>query len=335
MKRSLFFKSLMVLLALLLAGCNLPGAAGPDDEQMELTYVAQTISAGLTQNAPSGVDQTPVDQQPTDQQPDTPTDTPQPSNTPIPTNTPQPTATPTETIPCNQAGWVKDVTVPDGTTFAPGESFTKTWRLENTGSCNWNGDYEVVFDSGDKMNGGNVVDLSIGTIEPGENVDISVDLKAPNTPGDYKGNWLLRSDDSVVFGLGANDIPFYVDIEVVDPVSFEVLSTNHYTCSSDKYVAMRVKNTGTEELESSAIGVKNLDTDTIVGIYFGHNNNPFTENDDDCPPMGIDDIEAGDIYYLTYNMGSASANYEFSIELCTAEDGGGDCVIEKATHNLP
>jgi len=80
------------------------------------------------------------------------TNTPVPSNTPqviIATSTQQP-GTPTEataTKPCDRAEFVDDVTVEDGTVFKPGETFTKTWRLKNTGSCTWTTSYRVVFDS--------------------------------------------------------------------------------------------------------------------------------------------------------------------------------------------
>jgi len=38
---------------------------------------------------------------------------------------------------CDRAQFISDVTVPDGTTFAPGATFTKTWRLKNSGTCTW------------------------------------------------------------------------------------------------------------------------------------------------------------------------------------------------------
>ncbi len=85
------------------------------------------------------------------------------------------------------AKWVKDVTVPDGTEFAPGDTFTKTWRLKNVGTCTWNNDYDLVFDSGDKMGGSNVEDINIGNVAPGDEVDISVDLTAPGSVGTYRG----------------------------------------------------------------------------------------------------------------------------------------------------
>lgn len=337
MKRSLFVIVIVSLSVALLVGCNLPSRSTRSTGAQASTYAAETVEARLTENAATAAagDQTTGDQQDDSQQPDTPTDTVTPSPTITPTNTPQPpTPTATESIPCNQAGWVKDVTIPDGTKFAPGDTFTKTWRLKNTGSCDWNNDYDLVFDDGDKMDGADVVGLSIGTVEPGETVDISVDLKAPAAVGDYRGEWLLRSDDNEVFGLGKNDVPFYVEIEVVEEVSFEILSASNYVCSGDKYIALRVKNTGTENLESAGGSMKNLDTDVVVGI-FASNDNPFTENDDDCPPMTIDDLEPGDIYYLTYNVASSSAKFEITVKLCTQENQAGDCQTKKATHKVP
>ena len=57
-----------------------------------------------------------------------------------------------EPKPCNDAFYVSE-TIPDGTEFTVGESFTKTWRLENTGTCTWNTNYKLVFNEGDKMGG--------------------------------------------------------------------------------------------------------------------------------------------------------------------------------------
>jgi len=336
MKRSLFVIVIVTLLIILMVGCNMPAQRTPSSGDQAQTYAAETVSARLTENAATAAagDQTTDDQQDDNQPPDTPTDTVTPSPTITPTSTPQPpTPTATESIPCNQAGWVKDVTIPDGTKFSPGKTFTKTWRLKNTGSCDWTNDYDLVFDDGDKMDGADVVGLSIGTVEPGETVDISVNLKAPNTPGDYRGEWLLRSDDNEVFGLGKNDVPFYVEIEVVEEVSFEILSVSHYTCSGKKFVTFEIENTGTKNLESMNGGVENLDT-PASGVL-PPSNNPFTENATDCPLKGIDDIEPGDVYYMAIDMGSASAKFEFTLNLCTQENAGGDCFTVKKQYKLP
>jgi hypothetical protein len=52
---------------------------------------------------------------------------------------------------CNNAASLRDVTVADGEEKAPLETFTKTWRLLNTGDCSWSRSYSVVFIDGADM----------------------------------------------------------------------------------------------------------------------------------------------------------------------------------------
>ena len=332
MKRPTIAMVILLVLAVLTAGCNFP-TPGEDSVSGDIaqTFAAQTIEARLTENATGGGQPTDDGTGPaaTTQAPDQP-----PTNTPTATNTSTVTPTPTEETPCNQASFVKDVTVPDGTEYPPDTNFTKTWRLKNTGTCTWNNDYDLVFDDGDKMGGSNVESISLGSVEPGETVDISVELTSPSTPGDYRGNWLLRSDDGVVFGLGDSDNAFFVDIKVVDAVSFTVLDTNVYSCGMDTYVSVRIRNTGSEDLESSGGSAKNLDTDAVTNYLFW--NTPFTENQNDCPTMNIDNLEPGDTYWTTYNMASASSvEYRYTLVLCTGEGGAGDCASKTFNVDIP
>ena len=128
-----------------------------------------------------------------------------------------PTAT---TVPCNWARYVSDVTVPDGTIFAPGQSFTKTWRLLNIGSCAWRPGYSLVFQSGDRMHTQSTVPLNI-TVHPGQAANISVNLTAPSTPGQYRSYWMLSNTTGQLFGIGAAaNSPFWVDIKVVAPQAY-------------------------------------------------------------------------------------------------------------------
>ena len=201
-----------VILIMLLA-CNLPGdnATAPSQDAIQ-TAAAMTVQAALTQPTSSGQgNATAATNPPTS----VPAVTVLPTNTPLPapTATPLPSATPTPK-PCNVATFVKDVTVPDGTKFKPGEHFTKTWRLKNVGTCTWH-NYALVFDSGDQMGAPPSVAIP-GTVAPGQEVDVSVDFIAPNTDGTYKSNWRLRDDKGVVFGL-TNGNPFWVEIKVVSP----------------------------------------------------------------------------------------------------------------------
>lgn len=113
------------------------------------------------------------------------------------------TTTPSATAPAcsNRAEFVRDVTVGDNTRIQPGESFTKTWRLRNTGNCTWTTAYTAVFDSGDQLSGPDVAALP-AEVPPGRTVDLSVSLVAPLKKGQYQSFWKLRSGDGQVFGLG-------------------------------------------------------------------------------------------------------------------------------------
>lgn len=202
MSYTLRFASISFILILIFSACNLPSnAQGPDNTGAVLTAAAQTVEANLTQAALQN----------------------QPANTPISTNTPIPTSTlavPVNTQPvatitqaCDQVNFIKDVSVPDGTIFAQNETFTKTWRVQNVGSCTWSG-YSLVFDSGDSMGG--PATSPIGTVASGQEVDLSVDLKAPGSDGKYRGYWRIKNSAGVLIPVqnGYQGKSFYVDIKV-------------------------------------------------------------------------------------------------------------------------
>jgi hypothetical protein len=132
-----------------------------------------------------------------------------------PTATPEPEATPVPTPSCtDKASFIKDVTFPDGTYIGAGEAFEKVWRVENTGTCTWTADYHLVFVSGYSMGGMAAVPL-LGDIPPGGVVDLSIDLKAPLVNGLYKGYWMLRSPQNVLFGVGDQaNTPLSVQVNV-------------------------------------------------------------------------------------------------------------------------
>lgn len=159
---------------------------------------------------------------------------PTPTQTPVPpTSTPvTPTVTATPVGPCNQAGFEGDVTIPDGTDLAPGTSFTKTWRLRNTGTCTWTTAYDLVFFNGDQMGGPTVVDMP-GNVAPNQTIDLSVNLTAPGSPGEYKGNWKLKDASGVLFGLGKQDVPFYVDIDVTTSATKLPINMAAIYCSAE------------------------------------------------------------------------------------------------------
>jgi hypothetical protein len=146
--------------------------------------------------------------------------------TPLPTSpyTPPPPFTPTPT-PCNDnSGYLTDVTVPDGKQFEKGTAFDKIWRLRNIGTCIWNTDYELIFLDGSQLGGSSPTALA-QTVLPGDTVDITVPMMAPDALGTYSGRWQMRNADGVKFGavmnvrievrLGLNDPPRIDRFEVV------------------------------------------------------------------------------------------------------------------------
>jgi len=216
MKKLFIVISLGLIFGIALSGCNYPGRETPTSQVDALnTAAAQTVQAQQTSIAQTA-QATKQEQEPEPTQ----TLSPEPSEEPgSPTATLAPTSTPTKAptqtpeIECNQAGFVAE-TIPDGTDFDPGEEFTKTWTLENTGSCTWNANYDVVFIEGDAMGATASTPLTSGMVKPGETIKISIDLNAPIAAGTHRGDFKLRDQDGVLFGIGEKDGNFWVKIDV-------------------------------------------------------------------------------------------------------------------------
>jgi len=130
-----------------------------------------------------------------------PTATVGPSSTATvkPTETAGPTNTPNAQGCVDGAQFVADVTIPDNTTLAPGAVFVKTWRLKNTGTCNWTSAYAWAFVSDNQMGAPAVVQVS-GVVTPGAQYDASVTFIAPTVAGTYVSRWRMRNSANVLFG---------------------------------------------------------------------------------------------------------------------------------------
>jgi hypothetical protein len=192
-------------MTLWLAACNLPapGASTPD---LAPTFIAATVQGLRTQAATAP---------PTLALPTQAPATAEPTQAPVASATPTATqsATPADGD-CDQVEFVADVTVEDDSVFDPGESFTKTWRLRNSGTCTWTTSYALAFIDGRKMGGPDVKPLA-SSVAPGQTADVSVQLVAPSATGTHRGNWMLRNAEGENFGLGEDaDRPFWVQIVV-------------------------------------------------------------------------------------------------------------------------
>ena len=216
MKISGYLLSVLLSISLLLSSCSLFVPAEQPTPTLSNDLVATAVFETLS--APS----TPVAlAQPTN--PALPSDTPLPQNPPIPITgaTPvEPTAITennTANGTCDIGSYVADVTIPDGTVLPPGSSFVKTWRILNSGSCSWDIGYQLIFSSGDLLSAASTVNLP-NAVDPGQTVDISVNMVAPTATGTYRGFWKLRNDSGGVFGVGASgNVPVSVVIVVGTP----------------------------------------------------------------------------------------------------------------------
>jgi hypothetical protein len=107
-----------------------------------------------------------------------------------------------------------DITIPDDTVIAAGQTFTKTWELLNNGTCSWETTYSLVFVSGDQMGAPDIQPIE-QVVEPGQTFELSVTLTAPLEPGNYRGEWKLRNTSGLLFGIGLEaDDPFWTQIVV-------------------------------------------------------------------------------------------------------------------------
>ncbi|WP_188193235.1 NBR1-Ig-like domain-containing protein [Nonomuraea sp. SYSU D8015] len=121
----------------------------------------------------------------------------------------QPSAPPQAVSPRDDSAFEGDVTFPDGTVVERGTEFTKTWRIRNTGTVLWEGRYltrlnDTPCRAPDRVR--------ISQARPGESVDISVRVRAADSPGRCKIYWKMTNADG--HELLAAKKPIFLDVVV-------------------------------------------------------------------------------------------------------------------------
>lgn len=206
-----------VLFGLILSACS----SATEQESAISTAVAQTVQAGESLTEVVSL----------------PTNTPRatlPVETAVPASTPTsaPTLSSAPADPdCAKAELISE-NPPDNIIMKPGQSFWKTWRLKNTGTCTWNPSYSLIFWDGDLMGGLTSYPLD-DDVAPNEEKDISIYLKTPETEGTFTGYWQLKSPWNANFGVGQGNTPFYVKVDVSSDAEPE------YGISSVEYTLVR------------------------------------------------------------------------------------------------
>ncbi len=180
-----------VVLLTACSGSNVDATPTIDPNAIQ-TQAVETFSAVLTQTALAA-----------------------PSNTPFPTLTASATFAPfnnsTSTLPpisqativatksCYSMAFVSDVTIPDNTTVAPGQIFTKKWKVTNNGSCPWDAGFKFAFTGGDAMSGATYT--LPATVAVNAIVELSIAMTAPTKKtGAIRSNWRMSTATGQFFG---------------------------------------------------------------------------------------------------------------------------------------
>jgi hypothetical protein len=222
----------IAILCFLITACggNTSAEATLESDRIQ-TAVAATVAAQnatIASNTPTSIPATPIGTQtPLVFSPTFITLTPHASPT-LPSNTTK--------SKCASASLVSE-TIPDGTIFKPGEHFTKTWEIQNTSSCAWDTNYKIIFWDGDLLGGAYVYNLP-QAVGPGQTLPISLLLIAPKEAATYTSKWMLQTPDSVEFGVGEYNAPFYAEIAV------STAATPTYGVTSVEYEMVRDPATG-------------------------------------------------------------------------------------------
>lgn len=130
-----------------------------------------------------------------------------PTSTVLPTIAPTPTATPnlaSTVAACQPAAQVTDMTKAGNSPIRPGETFTKTWRFLNSGTCAWEKGSALVFQSGEKLSAPEAVSFDV--VDVGKSVDVSMTMQAPQSLGTYAGLWALQQSPGQIVAVAVVSI---------------------------------------------------------------------------------------------------------------------------------
>ncbi|KAJ1300799.1 hypothetical protein OPQ81_002439 [Rhizoctonia solani] len=103
-------------------------------------------------------------------------------------------------IPSYDAAFVEDRTIPDGEIVSGGAKFSKVWRMCNSGTAAWPKGTTISFIRGDRMTPSSQLPVR-GDLSPGQDIDIAIDMKAPEKPGHYCSTWYLKTPHGNAFGV--------------------------------------------------------------------------------------------------------------------------------------
>jgi len=164
--------SVILLLSVLLAGCIM-SPADLETPAMQTAVFEYLVSTAATRTAMPQVDT---------------------AETTVPSR-----ATGESPTDCTyRAQFVQDVSIPDRTVLNPGQEFVKTWRMKNTGTCDWGAGVVIRYSDGAVLSDHD--EVVVPAAAASEVVDVSVPMRAPDQPGTYRSYWRLATPAGRSFG---------------------------------------------------------------------------------------------------------------------------------------
>ncbi len=128
----------------------------------------------------------------------------------MPSETSRPPTQPANCV--DDAAFISDLTLPDGSPAAPGDGLSKQWSVQNTGTCDWGPDYRLVPILPNPLADGNPVALY--PARAGIQAIWQVSIHVPESEGEVIGRWQAQNPDGVAFGQEV-----YVVLEVASPTA--------------------------------------------------------------------------------------------------------------------
>jgi hypothetical protein len=117
----------------------------------------------------------------------------------------------TPTVQCRDSlSFLKDVTIPDGTSVAPDSTLDKRWEVENNGNCNWAVGYRIRLIAGAELSAQK--EQALYPARSGSRAILRMVFKAPLEPGTYRSAWQAFNPQGEPFGD-----PFFIEIKVEAP----------------------------------------------------------------------------------------------------------------------
>jgi uncharacterized protein YkwD len=133
------------------------------------------------------------------------------------------------------------VTIPDNTELTGSTAFVKTWRVMNNGTCIWASDYTLTYYSDERM--GAPASVPLALTYPGQTLDISVPLTAPNVLGTHRGNFVIKNAEGLIMKIGS-DSRLWLIINVKTTATATVVNTSTAGAQTTSVPAATVSSSG-------------------------------------------------------------------------------------------